>query len=270
MHCSPLDLSPSSRTWSERRVTGEALLRFVLTAADFMCCATADGRRRAARAARRWLARYAAGVKRISNQEGSDECYVTECDAPASACARLVSCLPALESADLRIYGPLDQDNVGCLLEALASCTALRALDLFLRPDHPVHAPQPVPASGCAPAFAKLRGLTKLALTLCDKYPYTLAEAIGPLLSLTGLVNLWIQQYCSYVSPDAVVPAALGQLKGLQILQMDDLRSVSLRRGVSTCPTCRTCALDGATLMRTTVMRTRMQGCCRASPLSRT
>ena len=203
----------------------------MLFAADFLCGGPADGRRRAARAARRWLARYAAGVKRISNQAVSDDFDICDCDAPASACARLVSCLPALERADLRIYGPLDRDNMGCLLEALASCKALRELDLFLIPDYPVHAPQHVPASGCAPAFAKLRGLTKLTLTLCDKYPYTLAEVIGALVSLTGLVNLWIQQDCSYVSPDAVVPAALGQLKGLQILQMDDLAECVFEAG---------------------------------------
>ena len=81
----------------------------MLFAADYMCCATADfpGDQEARTSARCWLARYAAGVKRISNQDDSDERYGTECDVPASACARLVTCLPALESADLRIYGPL-------------------------------------------------------------------------------------------------------------------------------------------------------------------
>ena len=205
------------------RVNSQPRLHCVLSAA-ITCCGTADGRSWAARAARRWLARYTAGVKRISNQDGSDDCHVTDCDAPASACARLVSCLPALESAVLRIYGPLSLDNVGCLLTALASCTALTALDLLLLPDCPMDAPQPVPASGCAPALAKLRSLTSLALTLCDNYPYTLAEVIGALVSLTGLTYRLLARGSD--PPDlpqaAVVPAALGQLKGLQILHMHE------------------------------------------------
>ena len=215
----------------------------MLFAADRMCCAPADfpGDMEARTSARRWLARYAAGVKRISNQDDSDDCTFTECDAPASACARLVSCLPALESADLRIYGPLSLDNVGSLLEALASCTALRALDLFLVTDYRVDAPQPVPASVCAPAFAMLRSLTSLALTFRDDGAYTLAEVLGALVSMTGLVDLYIGQ--SQDPPDlpqaSVVTAALGQLKGLQTLRMDDLSECVFEAGCLDLPNLR-------------------------------
>ena len=106
-------------------------------------------------------------------------------------------------------------------------------LDLFLIPDDAVHALQPVPASGCAPAFAKLRSLTKLALTLCDDHPYTLAEVVGALVSLTGLTYLFIGRDSD--PPDlpqaAVVPAALGQLKELQTLHMHEWKACVFEAG---------------------------------------
>ena len=51
----------------------------------------------------------------------------------ASACASLVPCLPALEDVTLSLGETLwDPEGLGCLLEALAWCPRLRALDLFI------------------------------------------------------------------------------------------------------------------------------------------
>ena len=70
-------------------------------------------------AAKHWLARHAAGVKLIRTPLTSWT---------ASACAGLVSCLPALETVELIVS--LDAHDLGCLLEALAWCPCLRSLDL--------------------------------------------------------------------------------------------------------------------------------------------
>ena len=74
----------------------------------------------AACAARRWLARNAAGVKIIHTHTGVE----------AVAWISLVSCLPALQDVTLHVTGVNTEDDLGCLLEALAWCPRLRALDL--------------------------------------------------------------------------------------------------------------------------------------------
>ena len=79
----------------------------------------------AACAARRWLARSAAGIKLNRSQT-----Y-----AAASACTSLVSCLPALEDIQLHTRAPVVREDLGCLLEALAWCSRLRALDLDMDPN---------------------------------------------------------------------------------------------------------------------------------------
>ncbi len=79
-----------------------------------MHCGTADGRSGpavlAACAARRWLARSAAGLRLIRSPT----------QAAAAACMSLVSCLPALEEVQLYLCGPVVPNDLGCLLEALA------------------------------------------------------------------------------------------------------------------------------------------------------
>ena len=198
----------------------------MLCVADSTCCGTADGQggpaALAACAARRWLARYAAGVKlisNISNLYGGGRL-------PPTAYASLVSCLPALESARLRMLGPLAPDNVGFLLEALASRPALTALDLLVRGVND-HDDKRLPdALGCAPAFAKLRSLKHLALNFGAGDRYTLGDVVGALVSLTGLTELHI---C--LPQPTAVPAALGQLKALQALQLCALKNCVLEAG---------------------------------------
>ena len=135
----------------------------------------------AAGAARRWLARNAAGVKLIRNQT----------ETPALVCIRLVCCLPALEDVTLYLAGPLPPDILRCLLEALAWCPRLRALDLSMydfgidEADEDENWPFPD-----ASVFAELRGLTKLALHFSLLDAYTLADAVGALVPLTGLAEL--------------------------------------------------------------------------------
>ena len=106
-------------------------------------------------------------------------------------------------------------------------------------------------------AFAKLRSLTELALILQGiRLRVPCADVVDALVPLTGLAELTL------ILEPAVVPAALGQLKGLRSLEIRMLATlVSSRRDASTCPTCkawnpRLCA----------------RGCsmyCRASPLFR-
>ena len=214
-------------TERRRKVTGKCSC-FVLCAADSACRVTAEGQSEhdalVAYAARRWLAHHAAGVKFFSiEDQGAWH------DAAIPACASLVSCLPALESARLQVPGPLAPDNVGCLLEALASRPALTTLELIMMHEYFTwHRPNPL---GCAAAFAKLRSLTKLALTLCDKHPYTLAEVVGALVSLTSLTDLFIRKDCSDVSPPETLPAALRQLKALQTLCFEGLKDCVMDAG---------------------------------------
>ena len=172
-------------------------------------CAAADGQSGraalAACAARRWLTRNAAGVKLICTNHCME----------ASACISLVSCLPALQDVTLWLDAPLVRDDLGCLLEALAWCTRLRALDLSTvfdvtrEDDAGLHYPFPDAA-----AFAKLGSLTKLALNSNVKDQFRLADIVSALVPLMGLAELYLE--LAY-QPDAV-PAALGQLKGLQSL----------------------------------------------------
>ena len=166
----------------------------------------------AACAARRWLARNAAGVKRI-------RCYFP---AEAHHYTSLVSCLPALEDVTLGPFRPFIKGDLECLLGALACCPRLRALDL--------------PMTECrrqadgnedlmwtfpdASAFAKLSSLTRLSLSFDDEDPYTLAAVAGALTPLTNLAELRLD------APQAdMVPAALGQLKGLRCLALQNIRS---------------------------------------------
>ena len=176
----------------------------------------------AACAARRWLARNAAGVKIIRSRT----------EAAASACTSLVSCLPALEHVELCLYESLDPGDWGCLLEALAWCPRLRALDLcvvreFTLPERDegdeLHQHLTFPD---AAAFAKLRSLTKLALSFGEDDPYTLADVVGAIVPLTGLAELELG-----LPQPAVLPAALGQLKGLRSLELQDFNSCVLEAG---------------------------------------
>ena len=77
-----------------------------------------------------------------------------------------------------------------------------------------------------APAFAKLRSLTKLALSFNEEIPFTLADVVGALVPLTGLAELGLG-----VINDAVLPAALGQLKGLRSLELRNLQPCVLEAG---------------------------------------
>ena len=180
-------------------------------------CGTADGQSGpailAACTARRWLARNAAGVKHL---EGGAQA--------AAAYPSLVACLPALEDVDLGLLEPLT--DLGCLLEALAWCPRLESLDIFmanrLDEDGVVSnaASQNFPVLGCAPAFAKLRSLTKLVLSFGngEADPDTLSKVVDALAPLTGLAEL---DYTS--SGPAVLPASLRQLKELRSLEFGSL-----------------------------------------------
>ena len=146
--------------------------------------------------------------------------HLDGCAHAAAAYTRLVACLPALEHIDLGLDRPLT--DLGCLLEALAWCPRLKSLEIAMLDrtdddgDVDDAAPHNFPALGCAPAFAKLRSLTKLALSFgsgeADPATYsTLVDALAP---LSGLAEL---QYSSH--GPALFPASLRQLKGLRSLK---------------------------------------------------
>ena len=181
----------------------QQLLRRATGFAD--CCTSADGQSGRARlsacAARRWLARNAAGVK----------CLKSFGDREPRACTRLVPCLPALEKISLGLDELLDPGDLGCLLEALAWCPRLNALRLSMygSPGEAEGLYWPFPD-----ALGQLRGLTKLELA-CKDVPYAVADVVGALVPLSGLAELNIR----FFGP-AVVPAALGQLKGLRYLKL--------------------------------------------------
>ena len=135
----------------------------------------------------------------------------------ASVWIGLVSCLPALQDVQLSLTTPLIRDALGCLLEALARCPRIRALDLDtgeydVRDVADKTSYWPFPG---AATFAKLHSLTKLTLALKKEDRFCLADIVSGLVPLTGLAELcvWAQQ------PD-VVPAALAQLKGLRSLAL--------------------------------------------------
>ena len=209
--------------------------------------------------------------------------------AAAAACKSLVACLPALEDAELRLLG---SEDLGSLLEALAGCPCLTALNLHVVDEEDMdeeeadilyhgyvqcvsqpHAPDLHmvddedadisyheyeqclyrPHTGAlsarhmqrrtcdedgaqrffpdATAFAKLQSLTKLTLSFYDETsqswcPRGLSEILTALVPLTGLAELAV---C--LSEDAVVPAALAQLKGLRSLELSGLTRTVLEAG---------------------------------------
>ena len=167
----------------------------------------------AACSAKRWLARYAAGVTRINSQH----------DSTVSASMRLVSCLPALKHVEqLNLPNYLIMDNLNCLLEALAWCPRLEELCLSMF-EEDGGVPRPFPD---APAFAKLRSLRRLQLAFGDADPYILAGVAGALAPLTGLEELSIGLFRR-----AVLPAALGKLTQLHELHFAGLNPCSLEAG---------------------------------------
>ena len=143
-------------------------------------------------------------------------------------CMSLVFCMPALESVKLLLTEPLIRDDLGCLLEALAGCPRLRALDIIVdyfadAEDEDAHWPLI-----CASAFVKLSSLTKLALALngADAEPHTLADMVGALAPLTALAEL------SLGLPGAtVVPSALGHFKNLRSLALRHLSDCVFEAG---------------------------------------
>ena len=185
----------------------------------------------AACAARRWLARNAAGVARIRSQE----------QAAASACTSLVCCLPALEQVELRLYGPLVPGDLGSLLEALSWMPRLRALNLHITcsladVDEDM---EPIPD---VRAFTKLRSLTKLALAFDEADPCIVPDVADALAPLTGLAELMLT-----LPGTAVLPAALGRLKGLRSLELRGLRSCGLVAGCLNLPKLTSLAFDTCT-----------------------
>ena len=159
-------------------------------------------------AAKRWLARNAAGVTLIRSH-----CY----HATATAILSLVSCLPALEHVQLSLPESLVSDDLGCLLEALAWCPRLRVLDLYLEDcghgdDNLQLVPDPL-------AFAKLPNLTRLALYFVDYAvaPCILEGVADALVSVTRLAELTLRLN---FHQRVVVPAALRELKALRSLAL--------------------------------------------------
>ena len=211
-----------------------------LTFAEFFgCCACADGdsgqSALAACAARHWLARNAAAVKTFTCSFEYEFVYTN-----IPTYVSLVSCLPALETVDLCLPEATAPNESGCLLKALSRLPRLRTL--VLSHEDP----------GCGQAedydegyesnssaeeadtsdFATLRSLTKLALSFneadaCSMYfTCSVANVVTALVSLTGLAVLDLGL------PGAnVVPAALGQLKGLRSLEFSSLHPCDFEAG---------------------------------------
>lgn len=208
------------------------------------CCATADGQNGPASlvacAAKRWLARNAAGVKRISSQASWD----------AEACISLVSCLPTLNNVKLSLTGRLTPDNVGCLLEALAFCPRLTALHLVAEGDPGDSSDTPWP-SPHAFGFAKLRSLTKLVLEYGEEESYyALANAMDALVSLKCLAELTVPFY----GDPALVPASLGQLQTLRSLELGYLEPGVLEAGCLDLPNLLSLTFQGCHFMDTEVL----------------
>ena len=173
--------------------------------------------------AKRWLARYAAGATRCRIQ----------CDdaALASGCMTLITCLPALAEVVLDLPNWLASDILDCMLQALAWCSGLRDLNLCLYSDGDDDVLYAFPA---APAFGLLRSLTKLELTFDQGDTYALANVAGALLPLTGLTELQFRLFC--LPHDALVPAALGQLKMLRALGISAYAHCVLEAGCLALP----------------------------------
>ena len=210
------------------------------------CRGVADGQSgpaaMAAWAARRWLARNAAGVKAIRSHT----------QMAASACTSLVLCLPALEDVNLSLPGLLEPDDLGCLLEALSWRRGLRVLNLSWIDEEDEAADDAIyPATHCAPAFAKLRGLTKLTLNFgVEDREYAMIKVVGALAALTGLLELKISFYRS-----AVVPATLAQLKELRTIEFCGLDACVLETGCLNLPNLVSLAFDGCAFCDTDYMR---------------
>ena len=198
----------------------------------FGCCATADARRvpaaLAACAARHWLARNAACVKVLRSTftfSMDTDCFFRTVPAHMS----LVSCLPALEHLEMHLNEPLGSSDLGSLLEALAWLPRLRTLMLCERPDmcenyedyySDSSDDEPDPPCPDISEVSKLRSLTKLSLSWSKEGDtYTIAGVVDALVTLTGLVELNLGLPYS-----AVVPAALGRLKGLRSLVLAYIR----------------------------------------------
>ena len=178
----------------------------------------------AACAARRWLARSAAGIKLIRSHRL----------APAAACTSLVSCLPALEGIELSLRHPVAREDLGSLLEALAWCPRLRALDLqmsggiqFIPGSDYEYEEAYVPFP--APALANLSSLTSLGLSFDDNDSYCLGDVVGALVALTDLAQLSIG-FPKYANIQ-LVPASLGQLKALRSLSFHCMQNCVLEAG---------------------------------------
>ena len=155
--------------------------------------------------------------------------------APAWACMSLVSWLPALEGVKLHISRGTAND-LGWLLEALARCPRLRALDLCMElEERGDHALQQFPE---APALATLRSLTKLALSFREMDSVILERVASALVSLTGLGELTLESrvFGAQAFQPAMVPAALGRLKGLRSLLLDGLHYCVFQAGCLSLP----------------------------------
>ena len=139
-------------------------------------------------------------------------------------------CLPAL--VDVAVYpdGRMDPSDPGRLLDALAACPRLRALSLsvghpYFRNSFGEIGDVDWPFAD-ASAFAKLRSLTKLALSSKWKVPETLSDVVGALASFTGLAELSVDFPQPFVVPDSLV-----QLKGLRSLELRNMSPCVLQAG---------------------------------------
>ena len=126
------------------------------------------------------------------------------------------------------------REDLGSLLEALAWCPRLRALDLYMSGGI-----QFIPGSDYAyeeayvpfpaPALANLSSLTSLGLSFDDNDSCSLADVVGALVALTDLAQLSIG-FPKYANIQ-LVPAALGQLKALQSLKVSCMQNCVLEPG---------------------------------------
>ena len=190
-----------------------------------ICCGLADRQSAsdalAACAARRWLARNAAGVK----------LFWSRTEAAASACVSLVSCLPALESVELRLRNPLVADSMGCLLEALAWCPRLSVLVLSVIALPEQESDEATWGSTDMPALAELRSLTKLDFFFGHPVPYTVTGVVNSLAHLTGLAELRLCLPARVPGQPVLVPATLGQHKALRSIVFQRIDRCVLEAG---------------------------------------
>ena len=142
------------------------------------------------------------------------------------------------------------------LLEALAGCTRLRALALDLKSSFRSKKDAKVHYFPDAPAFAKLRSLTKLALSFRETDSLILDGVAGALAMLTGLAELKLESQVegTQAFKPAAMPAALGQLKSLRSLAFAGLCYCSFRAGCLDLPKLlslefRSCIFDDAEVL---------------------